>query len=192
VDNIENKLPKLLYIGDVPVESSHAGAALIYRLLQNYPPEKLRIIEGNLHASLPERRLPGVAYKQFQVGRGRWLNTRFRGLVSSWFALTATQKTRQVTKLAGDFNPDAVLTVSHDYSWMTASAYAKAKGLPLHLICHDDWPRMTGFKQPLHSRFENKFGEIYRSAVKTWCVAIHGKGICTALWCYRSGAISVP
>ena len=41
-------LPRLLYVGDVPVEASYHGSALIYRLLQRYPVERLRIVEGNI------------------------------------------------------------------------------------------------------------------------------------------------
>ena len=44
-------LPRLLYIGDVPVEASYHGSALLYRLLQTYPPDRLRIIEAGLAAS---------------------------------------------------------------------------------------------------------------------------------------------
>jgi hypothetical protein len=33
-------LPRLLYIGDQPVESTMAGAAVPYRLLEQYSPER--------------------------------------------------------------------------------------------------------------------------------------------------------
>ena len=61
-------LPRLLYIGDVPVESSYHGSALLFRLLQGWPSERLRVIEANLLRSLPERRLPGIQYEELQVG----------------------------------------------------------------------------------------------------------------------------
>ena len=44
----EGPLPRLLYLGDVPVEASYHGSALIYRLLQHYPVDRLMIIESNL------------------------------------------------------------------------------------------------------------------------------------------------
>ena len=38
-------LPRLLYVGDVPVEASYHGSALLHRLLVNYPPDRLSVIE---------------------------------------------------------------------------------------------------------------------------------------------------
>src|SRR4051812_48302616 len=38
-------LPRLLYVGDVPVEASYHGSALLHRLLSDYPHEKLTVIE---------------------------------------------------------------------------------------------------------------------------------------------------
>ncbi len=57
-----SKLPRLLYVGDVPIESSYHGSALLFRLLQNYPPVKLRIVETGLFVSESERRLSHVSY----------------------------------------------------------------------------------------------------------------------------------
>ena len=56
------ELPRLLYVGDVPVECSYHGSALLYRLLQKYPVDRLRIIEAGLQASRPDRRLKAVSY----------------------------------------------------------------------------------------------------------------------------------
>ena len=56
-------LPRLLYIGDVPVEASYHGSALLYRLLEDYPKERLKIVEAGVQLSRPERRLAGVAYE---------------------------------------------------------------------------------------------------------------------------------
>ena len=59
---VEAALPRLAYIGDVPVESSYHGSALLYRLLQRYPPDRLSVIE-NRNSSRADRRLPGVRYR---------------------------------------------------------------------------------------------------------------------------------
>ena len=56
-------LPRVAYIGCVPAERSYHGSLLLYRLLQALPPEKLRVVEGYLGPSQPDRRLPGVAYR---------------------------------------------------------------------------------------------------------------------------------
>jgi hypothetical protein len=64
-------LPSLPYVGDVPVESSYRGSALLYRLLQSYPPGRLRITEGNLRNSSAERPLGGMSYLTVKLGWAR-------------------------------------------------------------------------------------------------------------------------
>jgi hypothetical protein len=51
-------LPRLICIGDVPVELSQAGATQLYRLFGTYPPEKLQIV---IHGKKPANRLPDAA-----------------------------------------------------------------------------------------------------------------------------------
>src|SRR4051812_20307061 len=70
-------MPNLLYLGDVPVESSFHGSALLFRLLQTYPAERLMILEATPWRSRPDRRLPGVSYDSFPIGWARLLNSRF-------------------------------------------------------------------------------------------------------------------
>ena len=82
-------LPRLMYIGDVPVESTVAGSALIYRLLQDYPVDRLCIVEGNIATSQIDKRLPQVAYNSISVVIKRLLNSRFVLLYTSFLLLTA-------------------------------------------------------------------------------------------------------
>jgi hypothetical protein len=81
-------LPRLLYVGDVPVEASYHGSALLYRLLANYPPDRLTVIETGA-PSLPSRRLPAVNYLSQPLARQRWLNTRFHAHAVAWFSRAA-------------------------------------------------------------------------------------------------------
>ena len=81
--------PRLLYLGDVPVESSYHGSTLLYRLLQGYPADRLTIVEGNLFPARTDRRLPGVTHHTLQVGKSRALNTRFHDSYSRWLSMGA-------------------------------------------------------------------------------------------------------
>src|SRR6516225_4611559 len=77
-----SNLPRLSYLGEVPVECSYHGSALLWRLLENYPPKDLLIVEG-IHRSSVERRLPGVRYIHSPTpGIGRMLRTRYASQVS--------------------------------------------------------------------------------------------------------------
>ena len=171
-DSIEHQnLPRLLYLGDVPVESSYHGSALLYRLLQNYPRDDLLITEGNLFVSRSERRLPGVRYTRFRVGNSRLLHTRVSNYYSSWLTFTAASRLRRAMALLNGFEPDAVLTVAHGYSWITAARLALTYGVPLHLICHDDWPRLAHGVDFAKNRLDAIFGEIYKQAASRFCVS---------------------
>ena len=166
-----SNLPRLLYLGDVPVESSYHGSALIYRLLQNYPTDKLQIIEGNLRNSLPERRLAGVAYSSIKVGWPRPLHTRFTRWAHLAYSFAARWRTSAVEQALDGFQPEAVLTVAHDFLWLTAARYARKHSLPLHLICHDDWPRLALVPSASRRWQERKFGQVYRQAASRLCVS---------------------
>jgi glycosyltransferase involved in cell wall biosynthesis len=164
-------LPRLLYLADVPVESSYHGSALVFRLLQSYPVAKLRIVETGISVSEKERRLPHVSYVDFTIRNARWLNTRFHRWVSSYFTLSASGRASAVPTLFDGFEPDAVLTVAHGYGWLTAAQYAREHKLPLHLIVHDDWPRLANVIGLVKKRLESTFGAIFRQAGSRLCVS---------------------
>jgi hypothetical protein len=166
-------LPRMLYVGDVAVESTVAGSTLLYRLLQNYPADRLRVAEGNISSSHPEKRLPGVMYDKFRVGAGRVLRTRFHYLYSSVLHLTAPTRGSRLRKIVRDFRPEAILTVGHGYSWLTAARLSMQARLPLHLIVHDDWVSVQKNVLPavIHRRLDRNFGEVYRHAASRLCAS---------------------
>jgi glycosyltransferase involved in cell wall biosynthesis len=161
--------PRLLYLADVAVESSYHGSALLYRLLQRYPADRLKIIEGNLFPPRTDRRLTGVAHATLQVGRARPLNSRFHDWYSRWLLAGARRRAASALLLAGGFAPEAVLTVGHGYTWLTAAQLANDLRLPLHLILHDDWPRIVA--PALRPVVDRAFGEVYRQAASRLCVS---------------------
>lgn len=162
-------LPRLLYLGDVPVEASYHGSALVYRLLRSYPADRLRIIEGNLSPSRIDRRLPGVRYQTLDIGRSRLLNSRLHDWYSAWLAARSAGRTRQVPGLLDGFEPEAVVTVAHGHSWVTAARFAAERGIPLHLICHDDWPSVVS--SSLKNRADRELGDVYRQAASRFCTS---------------------
>ncbi|HEX8141813.1 MAG TPA: hypothetical protein VF553_04400 [Pyrinomonadaceae bacterium] len=193
-------LPRLIYVGDVAVESTVAGSTLLYRLLQKYPDNRLRIAEGNLKSSRPDKRLPGVKYDEFRVGIERLLRTRFHSLYSSALHLTATGRTRKLNRVCEDFMPEAILTVAHGYSWLTAALLARKLGLPLHLVVHDDLVSVQKSVLPasIFKRVERAFGEVYRQAESRLCASPYmaedfaGKYGAAGTALYPSRASDVP
>ena len=164
-------LPSLLYLGDVPVEATYHGSTILFRLLQAWPAERLRVIETNLMRSIPERRLPSVKYDEFRLGPGRPLYTRFSRWYAAWLTFRAGRHAGNVSRLLAGFSPEAVLTVAHGFSWRTAARFATETQLPLHLICHDDLPRLGHLPDCFGSWLDLNFGRVYRQAKSRLCVS---------------------
>jgi glycosyltransferase involved in cell wall biosynthesis len=165
----EAALPRLLYVGDVPVEASYHGSALLYRLLERYPADRLLIVEGNLFRPGTTRRLPHVRHAVVSVGHQRLLNTRLHGWYSRFLLSRSAALARRIERTLEGFCPEAVLTVAHGYLWRAAARFAERHRLPLHLIVHDDWPRLVA--EPAREHVEREFDHVYRQAASRLCVS---------------------
>jgi hypothetical protein len=160
-------LPRLLYLADVPVEASYHGSTLVYRLLETYPADRLTIVEAGSYASQPERRLRNVAYHRRLMPLVRLQTTRFH----SWYVAaglrSASLRTLQLMPLARASRPQAVVSVTHGYSWLSAADLADRLGVPLHLICHDEWVRVGDMQEWKDRQFVRR----YRQAASRLCVS---------------------
>ena len=166
-----NTLPRLLYVGDVPVEASYHGSALLFRLLQDYPSDRLVFFEAGTEQSAQERRLPAVDYRQVRLGGNRWRCTRISRFAGTWLIANRWRNAARLRKLLDGFDPQAVLTIAHGYSWLLAADLARQASLPLHLIVHDDWPT-TEDQFPWLKPWQNReFGRVYREAQSRLCVS---------------------
>lgn len=163
-------LPRLLYLGDVPVEASYHGSALLHRLLADYPAERLTILETG-PSSQPERRLPKVNYISRPIAQPRWLNTRFHPYAVAWFSYAGTKFAPKVRQSVNGFDFECVLTVAHGFGWLAAAAVANERALPLHLIVHDDWPRVAAVPRGFRKWLEDKFATVYGKARSRMCVS---------------------
>jgi len=168
---IEIRFPRLLYIGDTPIEASYAGCALLYRLLEGYPAERLEIVETGTRASRPERRIKGVRYTDATLPFARLQTTR----LASWYArarlLAAPYRTYNFRDILARFRPEAILTLTNGISWISAATLAEEHGLPLHLICHDEWSYYLPAATGLRASADRVFGRHYRRAASRLCVS---------------------
>lgn len=166
------ELPNLLYISDVAVESTLAGELLLYRLLRQYPSDRLTIAQSNVGRSRPEKRLPDVEYVDYQFGNTRILNSRLTQWYGSWLHYKARWIPTTLKRVVDDVEPEAILTVWHDYSWLTAAEVARNRDLPLHLILHDDAPHLEFRAHPLFEELHRRdFERVYRQAESRLCVS---------------------
>ncbi|HYV82466.1 MAG TPA: glycosyltransferase [Pyrinomonadaceae bacterium] len=162
--------PGIVYVGDVPVEASFHGSALLHRLLSDYPPGRLTIIE-TATASQPERRLPNINYISRPIGKQRWLNTRFHPYAVAWFTHAAQRMGQHISQSMNGFECESVLTVAHGFGWLAAAQVANKRRVPLHLIVHDDWPRVADIAPQFRRWLDDLFASVYRQAQSRLCVS---------------------
>ena len=163
-------LPRLLYVGDVPVEASYHGSASLHRVLGDYPADRLTVIE-TATPSVASRRLPEVNYLSHPIGKQRWLNTRFHSQAVAWFSRAAVRRGPQISALLNGFACEGVLTVAHGFGWLAAADVAARRNVPLHLMVHDDWPRVVNVRPGFREWIDERFGNIYRAARSRICVS---------------------
>src|ERR1044071_8833634 len=157
---LQRILPRLLYVGDVPVEASYHGSALLHRLLSDYPHEKLIVIETATESE-PRRRLPEVAYISHRIGKPRWLNTRLHPYALAWFTQTAKRFAPAISQSLNGFDFEGVLTVAHGFGWLAAANIARESKAPLHLIIHDDWPRIAIVPSRFRKSLDVRLARVY-------------------------------
>jgi hypothetical protein len=164
-------LPRLCYLGEVPVECSYHGSALLWRLLQNYPPKDLLIVEG-VHRSSVERRLPGVRYiHPPSPGISRMLRTRYASQVSEALYRIIPALAASILPSVASRRPEAIITVCHGLFWLVAAKVANILKLPLHLIVHDHVPMTSPVPEGLRTHILEDFGQIYSTAASRFCVS---------------------
>jgi len=84
---------------------------------------------------------------------------------------TAAQRAPEVSAWVDEFEPEAVLTIGAGFGWLVAAEIAARRGLPLHLIAHDDWPKPAGIDRALLDWSRGRFARAYRQARSRLCVS---------------------
>lgn len=165
--------PRLLYAGEVDVQAYCHGSLLLYRLLQDYPKDRLHILETSPGGSEKERRIPGVAYEHLPLP-GRFLfHNRFTRLYAGLLPQASSQLGRELCDRLCSLPWDALITVAHGHSWIPGFDLAVKLGRPVHLVVHDDWPRYTASSRLMQRRLDVEFARRYRSATSRLCVSPH-------------------
>lgn len=162
--------PPLLYVGDVPVESTYHGSALLHRLLASYPVGELTILETGT-PSHPDRRLKNADYLSYPIGQPRWLNTRFHPQVMVWYSYHGSKKAPQIDASLNGTSFQSILTVAHGFGWLAAARMAERRRVPLHLMVHDDWPRVANVPEAFRNWLDRKFASVYSQAQSRMCVS---------------------
>lgn len=166
-------LPKLIYIGGVPVEAELSGAVLLYRLLCEYPTDRILVVQPDFPPLGP--RLPDVRYASFNDGVARWVPSTWPGvsrlLRPLAIGINVAWLGRKLVESARSFGAEAILTVTHGPFCLIAAAVAKRLQLPLYIISHDNWQDTIFADPPLLWHWQRQFRTAYATAAARLCVS---------------------
>jgi glycosyltransferase involved in cell wall biosynthesis len=157
-------LPRLAYFGDVPVRSISAGPAVLYRLFEGWPADRLLLVEEAAGAPDPSHQLPGVRTLRHRVIHPRLIRSRLAGFYGSWLLLTCGRHAHALARILRESGIEAVVSLAHGYCWIPAERAARMAGLPFHLIVHDHWRDSIAVPPWLSARADRLFLAAYRQA----------------------------
>jgi hypothetical protein len=173
-----NKFPRLLIISDVNIELTSAGSTLLYRLFEKYPNEKLCVLYSKTLQA--DRVLPNVQYVQMaKIPRlvQRLSITRFYPVASFFEYVSAGKINETIAEAVESFKPDAIISVTFRFRWITAYKVAKKYKLPLHLILHDDTLTAEKHGRLLKDLIKKNFKKAYRFATSRFCISPNMEGM---------------
>jgi hypothetical protein len=166
-----SNLPRLLYIGDIPIEDSVASSTLLFRLFQDYPANSLCIVQTNLITKASGSKLAGVAEKILSISSNRFSRTRLHRWALGWEWIGARYYAARVRWLASDFSAEAVVTTVPFSAWAIANEYAKFFSLPLHILLWDDILVAPIVPRLLQARYDRAFLSAYCNAASRLCIS---------------------
>lgn len=175
-----SEFPRLALVSDVTPARTQGGELLLYRLLEDYPADRLRVVHAGKSPWFElAKGLPGVRHELVEYDDTLPVFVR-RHWVTFWrtVELELTKRhSRRVAAALADFRPEVVLTVTDFSLWRAAAAYARRARLPLLLVQHDDLAcKMTDNGPKIRQRFprwlvERQLGSVYRQAAARFCVS---------------------
>ena len=112
-----------------------------------------------------------VNYRVLDVGIRRLLHSRLTPVYNSYLLSSSRQKYSQLIKVAREFQPEAILTVTHGFSWLIAAELAKYLNIPLHMLVHDDIITLTPVPSWYRAQFHRQLKNVYCQARSRWCVS---------------------
>lgn len=156
--------PRLAYIGDVPPRAISAGPAVLFRLFETYPADRLLVCEDASNTPDPTHQLPQVEHVRYALGRQHWLRTRLGQWYGSWMYLRSRAVVAELLQPLRAFGCGAIVGIGHGYAWWPAWLAAQALKVPFHLIVHDHWRSFLTIRPELNRHAQRRFRTVYRGA----------------------------
>ncbi|HVZ65432.1 MAG TPA: hypothetical protein VG936_12740 [Lacunisphaera sp.] len=160
---MDDSFPRLLFFTSEIPQSRNAGSMQLFRALQDYPGDRLRVIGPELAPGATGLPCP---YRTRRLGIYRLVNTRFRAWVTGINALDLWPEPGLGRTLAAveDFQPDLVVTVMDHLSYYKhAWKLARHLGAGLVTITMDDPQTFEVAHRWLQGAYDRVLSHIYQS-----------------------------
>jgi len=166
-------MPRLALVSDLLPQATRAGDLAMYRLLGDWPSDRLMIVHSSRRAAKGSV-LPGVPYRPIPVSPSLQRTRRTRiGGYANLASIAAARSVLKIHQSLAGFRPDVVLTVTQDFLWLSAARWCDNAQVPLHVIIHDDWPEFLRVPAWARGGLHKRFAAILRQAESRLCVS-HG------------------
>lgn len=184
-----DEFPKLLLLSDEGPQMSTAGGILLFRLLQNYPAEQLRVIERKVE---PGRTRLNCRYDSLTTPWRRFEQSRFHRWKRSLraFGLVPPVPLRKIDTLLGGFQPQVVLSVmQHACYYDAAFRFARKRRIPLVIIVHDVNEQFEPVFPFALGSARRRDGMYYRYASRRLCISPEMEELCADLFGARGDVL---
>jgi glycosyltransferase involved in cell wall biosynthesis len=183
------EFPKLLLLSDEGPQMSTAGGILLCRLLKDYPPGRLRVIERKVE---PGRTRLNCRYDSLTTPWRRFEQSRFHRWKRSLraFGLVPPVSLRKIDMLLGDFEPRVVLSVmQHACYYDAAFRFSRTRQLPLMVIVHDVNEQFEPVFPFALGSARRRDGMYYRYASRRLCISPEMEELCAELYGTRGDVL---
>lgn len=161
----------LILSGAVP-QTWFAGSLLLYRLLSEHPPDRLKAVGPRPQASSDTL---ACTYAELTPSPSSRLDlTRFAELKRSLQAISPVGRIAdsRVDRAVGAFEADVVVTVMERFDYVEAAhRFCRRRDVPLAVIVHD---RLESFER-VYPAFagaqQRRFADVYRAAAVRFCIS---------------------
>jgi glycosyltransferase involved in cell wall biosynthesis len=165
-------LPRILFLSNEAPHLAAAGAIIFYRLLQDYPADRILVVTNS--PLPPETSRLACRYESLPLAADRLNRTRLAPWRPILRALGGSVLPRlgRIDTVLRDFKPDVVVTLMQD-SWFYdfAARYARARKLPLLLFIHDLAHGFEPVPASLKARQLRRDREVFQQATRRLCVS---------------------
>ena len=135
IRRVTTTLPKICYVGPA-LEASLGGSAILYKLLQSYPPDRLMAIELGGGEGPSVERLPGVKAVRAPA-LPAWIGPRGHTIYDLTFLFARLAWASWFSQKIGDFQPEAIVCVIHGWQCEAALVMSQRRRIPFHALLHD-------------------------------------------------------